>query len=291
MDLLLIRSLLAVSEHGVITDAARALGLSQSALSRRIAQLEEDLGAELLQRQGRGIVLTELGRVAVQEGRLLVQRYDRLRSLVKRHLELDAGVVRIGGGATAVGFLLPDAIAEFRKLHPGVVFQVREAGSREIEAAVERDELELGVVTAPTRTRELEARSLARDRIVLVASRHHRFARARRVTASELSGQNLVSFEGGTAVRFLIDAALREVGIDVNVVMELRSVAAILQMVVTTRGLAFVSELSVRGIGRGPRTVVPIDVEGLQIVRELALIHRQDRPLSPAARAFSQTLM
>ena len=112
------RSLLAVAEHGAVTDAAAALGISQSALSRRIDQLEEALGAPVLERMGRGVALTLVGQLALEEGKLLVQRYERLKSRIHEHLRLDAGVVRIGGGATAVGFLLPRAIAAFRGRHP-----------------------------------------------------------------------------------------------------------------------------------------------------------------------------
>ena len=291
MDLTLFRSLLAVAEHGAVTDAATALGISQSALSRRMDQLGEELGAPLLERVGRGVALTAIGQIAVEEGKLLVQRYERLKSRIHEHLRLDAGVVRIGGGATAVGFLLPGAIAAFRKQHPGVVFQVKEAGSREIEAAVGSEELELGIVTLPTHTREVEERPLARDRIVLVAAKDHPLARRERIDAQALNGQNLVGFEAGSAVRWLIDAALREAQVEVNVVMELRSVAAILQMVETTGSLAFVSELSVLSEpSRRGRAVVPVAVRGLEIQRDLALISKRGRSLSPAARAFSRSL-
>lgn len=285
------RSLLAVAEHGAVTDAAAALGISQSALSRRIDQLEGALGAPVLERMGRGVALTAIGRIAADEGRLLVQRYDRLKWKIHETLRLDAGVVRIGGGATAVGFLLPRAIAAFRVQHPGVVFQVKEAGSREIEAAVTRDELELGIVTRPTRGRDLEEMPLARDRIVLVAARDHPLARKARVDAHALQGQNLVGFEAGTAVRWLIDAALREAQVEVNVVMELRSVAAILQMVETTGSLAFVSELAVAPApARRAPAVVPLAVRGIDIQRELALISRHGHSLSPAADGFARTL-
>jgi molybdate transport repressor ModE-like protein len=291
MDLLLMRSLLAVAEHGAITDAAAALGISQSALSRRMDQLEEALGAPLLERVGRGVALTAIGQLAIEEGKQLVQRYDRLKSRVHEHLQLDAGVVRIGGGATAVGFLLPQAIAAFRARHPGVVFQVKEAGSRDIESAVSRDELELGIVTRPTRSRDVAEKPLARDRIVLVAAKDHPLSRKSRIDAATLNGQNLVGFEAGSAVRWLIDAALREAQVEVNVVMELRSVAAILQMVETTGSLAFVSELAVPS-GPGQRTpaVVPLAVRGIDIQRELALISKRERSLSPAAREFSRNL-
>ncbi|HKO91670.1 MAG TPA: LysR family transcriptional regulator [Polyangiaceae bacterium] len=291
MDLLLLRSLVAVADHGAITEAAAALGVSQSALSRRIDQLEQDLGAALFERAGRGVALTALGQIAAAEGRQLVQRYDRLKARIVEHLQLDAGVVRIGGGATAVGFLLPRAIAAFRKQHPRVVFQVKEAGSREIETAVQGEELELGIVTLPTRSREVDERPLVQDKIVLVASKDHPLARRERIDAQDLSGQSLVGFEAGSAVRWLIDAALREVQVEVNVVMELRSVAAILQMVETTGSLAFVSELSVLPpAAPRARNVVPLLVRGLEIQRELALIRKRGRSLSPAAHAFSESL-
>lgn len=283
------RSLLAVAEHGAVTDAAAALGLSQSALSRRIDQLEAALGAPVLERVGRGVALTAIGHIALEEGRLLVQRYERLKARIHEHSTLEAGMVRIGGGATAVGFLLPRAIAAFRKQHPGIVFQVKEAGSRDIESAVVQEELELGIVTLPTRTREVEEKPLVRDRIVLVASKDHPLARGTGTDAQALSGQNLVGFEAGTALRWLIDAALREAQVQVNVVMELRSVAAILQMVETTGSLAFVSELAVTS-GNARRTVVPIRVRGLSIQRDLALINKQGRSLSPAAREFARRL-
>lgn len=292
MDLTLLRSLLAVAEHGAVTEAAHALGLSQSALSRRIAQLEQALGAPLLERAGRGVVLTAVGQIALEEGKLLVQRYEGLKHRVQEHLQLGAGVVRIGGGATAVAFLLPRAIAAFRREHPGVVFQVKEAGSRDIEVSVLREELELGVVTLPTRSRELSERPLTRDRIVLVAARDHPLATRSAIEARALNGHNLVGFEAGTALRWLIDAALREAQVEMHVVMELRSVAAILQMVETTGSLAFVSELAMgSAAARSSRAVRPLRVRGLCIQRELALIRKQGRSLSPAARAFSEALL
>jgi molybdate transport repressor ModE-like protein len=291
MDLTLMRSLLAVAEHGAITDAAVALGVSQSALSRRIDQLEAALGAPLLERVGRGVALTAIGQIVLAEGKQLVQRYDLLKSRVHEHLELAAGVVRIGGGATAVGFILPRAIANYRKQHPAVVFQVKEAGSRDIEAAVVREELELGIVTLPTRTRDVAEKLLAKDRIVLVASKDHPLAKKSSVDAAALNGQNLVGFEAGTALRWLIDAALRKSQVELNVVMELRSVAAILQMVETTGSLAFVSELAVTSDNpRRALSVVRVRVRGLEIVRELGLISKLGRSLSPAAREFSSML-
>jgi len=284
MDLTLLRSFLAVVEHGGVTEAASHLGVSQSALSRRLAQLQEEMGVALLERAGRGVVLTELGKLAWSEASNLVVRYDGLKKRLTDHLHLQAGLVRIGGGATAVGFLLPQRIASFRRHHPKVLFQLKEAGSRDTEDAVLRGDLELGVVTLPVRSSELMVRPWVSDRIVLVAGKGHPWAHKRKVAAAHLQGQTIVGFEAGTAVRRLIDATLQRANVQLSVAMELRSVGAILQMMEATQSLAFVSELAV---GKG-RTAIRI--EGLEIVRELAVVWRAGRSLSPASERFCQHL-
>jgi DNA-binding transcriptional LysR family regulator len=221
------------------------------------------------------------------EARALVDRYTAMREQVRARLTLEKGVVRIGGGATAVSFVVPPAIARFQKKHPGVRFHVREAGSRDVEADVRDERIELGIVTLPLRSQEFDVVPLRRDRIVLVAAPDHPLARRRRVDAKDLAGQSFVGFEAGSAIRQLVDTALRDAGVEVNVQMELRSIAATLEMVAHTQSLAFVSQLGVVGRDTG---VAVIDVKGIAIYRRLALISKLGRPLSPAAHAFSAML-
>ncbi len=291
VDLELMTSLVAVARCGTVTAAALQLGISQSALSRRLKQLEQTLEAPLLQSVGRSVALTELGQLAVEEGGALLRRFEELKRTLAERRALSAGRVRIGGGATAVAFILPNVIAQFRKTHPEVVFQLREAGSREIEEAVLNEDLELGVVTLPNRHSAIAAARLRHDRVVLVAGREDPLAGARAVAAAELRGRSFVGFESDTAMRRLIDSALLAAGVEVNVVMELRSVAAILRMVESTGSLAFVSELAVQSSGRGSPGVVAIPVRGLRIRRQLALISKAGRTLTTAAASFSQALL
>lgn len=289
MDLVLLESLLAVSEHKTLTKAARALAITQPALTRRLQQLEEAMGAPLLERSKRGAALTEAGRLVAAEGRLVVERYGRIREAVRARQSMETGLVRLGGGATAVSFLVPSTIAEFGKQYPGVRFEVREEGSRAVEDDVLSERLELGIVTLPTRSRELDVRPLRRDRIVLVAGPSHPFVRRKRVDVGDLEGQGLVGFESDSAIRRLIDTALREAGVSMNVQMELRSIAAILEMVAHIPLLAFVSQLGVASRG-GELGVRALEVRGLSIDRRLAVISKLGRPLSPAAKAFSAML-
>ena len=286
MDLLLMRSLVAIADTGSITEAADRIGLTQPALSRRLQQLEEHFGAELLSRGRKGVQLTEIGRLVESEARILIARYDHLRDQVRAHQGLEGGTVRIGGGATAVSFLLPKAIASFQGSHPGVKFQLKEAGSNEVAEDVISGRLELGLVTMPVKNRDLIVWPLLTDRIVLVGPKTHPLARKQRISAGALGGISFVGFEADTAVRQIIDATLRDAGVTMNVVMELRYIPAILRMVATTGNLAFVSQLGVDSL----EDVAEIEIEDFKIERELAVIARRDRSLSPAAQAFSNLL-
>ena len=278
-----LRSLVEVARRGAITDAARALGLTQPALTRRIQLLEAEFGAPLLARSQKGVRLTDLGELVEAEGRRLLERYDHLKREVGAHLRLESGTVRIGGGATAVSFLLPPLIRDFRREYPDVVFHVKEAGSREVAADVASERLELGIVTLPAESTELEVTPLRRDRIVLVGAKGHPLAKKKRVAAKALDGMPLIGFEGDAAIRRLVDRALEEAGVELEVVMELRSVQSILRMVALQLGLAFVSQLGVEAAGQG---VQVINVSGLKITRQLAVVHKRARPLSIAAEAF-----
>ena len=222
----------------------------------------------------------------LSEGQVIVARYDQMRETVSSHQRLEGGTVRIGGGATAVSFILPEAIAAFQAAHPQVRFQMREAGSSEIADDVAAGQLELGVVTLPVRDRELAITPLATDRIVLVARHDHALAQRRRVRIQDLADQAFVAFEAGSALRQIIDSKLRDAGVEVNVVMELRSIPAILRMVSTTGTLAFVSQLGMEQQG----DVVAVPVQGLRIERRLAIIARRATSLSPAAAAFTKRL-
>jgi DNA-binding transcriptional LysR family regulator len=281
MDLTLLTSFLVVSDVGTITDAADQLHVSQSALSRRLQQLERDLGSDLVVRGRHGVELTDAGRVTLEHGRAVVARYERLREELRALESLETGAVRIGGGATVTSYLLPSRIAAFQRTHPGVSFHVKEAGSQEIAADVGAGHLELGVVTLPVREQDLVVRPLLTDDIVLIARRDHPLA-ARRATARDLRGQRVVGFEAGSAIRAIVDNALRAAGIDVRVMMELRSIPSILQMVATTGNLAFVSSLSVPE----ESDVQVVAVKGLSISRRLGVVTRRDVPLSAAAGSF-----
>src|SRR5216684_2841543 len=134
-----------------MTRAARELGVSQPALSAMLKKLEAEVGAELLHRTGRGVELTDAGRVFLQHAEDTLRRAEAAVESVRQLVGLERGSIRVGAGATATSYLLPPVVSAVRKKHPGLRFYVREAGSNAVAAAILSGELDLGIVTLPIR--------------------------------------------------------------------------------------------------------------------------------------------
>ncbi len=294
MDTVQLANFLVLAQVGNMTRAATQLHLTQPALSGQLKRLEEELGAALFHRQGRGLELTPAGetfrRHAADALEALVAGREALGSLST----LASGTLAIGGGATSTTCLLPGIIKQFHRRHPGIRFTIREAPSRTIVEAVLAGELDLGLVTLPVPA-HLEVARLAVepwlvDELVLLVPPGHALAgRARegrraRFQWSDLHNQPLIAFESGSAVRQLLDRQLAEHRVAPSVVMELRSIATITSMVAAGIGLGFVSHLA-DSAGRGLRAA------DQALSRQLALVERKDRSRSTALAAFRAALL
>ncbi len=307
MELTPLRYFRAIAAAGHMTRAARELRISQPALSAMLKKLEAEVGAELLHRTGRGVELTDAGRVFLQHAEDTLRRAEAAVESVRQLVGLERGSIRVGAGATATSYLLPPVVSAVRRKHPGLRFYVREAGSNAVAAAVLSGELDLGIVTLPIRIpedRSIVAIPLVDDELRLIVPPKHRLhqsperkrgaglpttsARRRGGPSSfrwsDLSGESMVGFEAGSAVREVIDRASHAAGVRLDVVMELRTIEGIKQMVAAGIGVGFVSRFALK------------ENEGLscrdgKLSRKMAIVKRADRGLSTAAGEFEKELL
>lgn len=285
MELTPLRYFIAISAAGHMTRASRSLGVTQPALSAMLRKLEAEVGAELLHRTGRGVTLTEAGRAFLGHAQDAVRRADAAVQAVREVTGLERGSIRVGGGATAVTYLLPPVVSAVRRKHPGLRFYVREAGSRAVASAVAGDELDLGIVTLPIApSGELAEIPLVDDELRLIVPPAHDLASRRQFRWKDLENEPVVGFEAGAAVRAVIDRAADAAGVSLNIVMELRSIESIKQMVAAGVGVGFVSRFALpEGQGLACR-------DG-RLARKLAIVRRKDRAANPAAAEFERALL
>lgn len=287
MELTPLKYFKAIAQAGHMTRAARALGVSQPALSAVVKKLEGEVGADLLHRTGRGVELTEAGRIFLRHAEDTLRRADAAVEAVRQLVGLETGSIRIGGGATATSYLLPPVVSAVRRKHPGLRFYVRETGSSAVAAAVLSGELDLGIVTLPLRGADeatLLTIPLVDDELRLIVPPGHRLSGKKSFAWKDLVGDSMVGFEAGSAVREVIDRASGAAGVRLDVVMELRSIESIQQMVAAGVGVGFVSRFAV-GEGRG------LACRDGRLVRALAIVRRADRVASAAAREFEKVLL
>lgn len=239
MDLRQLEMLRAVAENSSFTRAGQYLQVAQSAISRKVKLLENELGEKMFKRVNKRVFLTPAGKVMLRYSNRVFQELRNASLEIADLKQLNQGLLRIGSGMTACMYLLPPVIEKFQARYPKVDIQVQTGTAEMLLPKVRDGAIDIGLVTLPVDFPDLEAVPCAREEMVLVASpRHRKLARRRTIRAAELKGLRMILFNTGTATRALIDEYFRRVGIQPEVAMESESVATIKPLVRVNLGVS-----------------------------------------------------
>jgi DNA-binding transcriptional LysR family regulator len=191
MELRQLRYFVAVADTGNISRAAKAIFLTQPALSRQIKALEDELGQRLLERRAHSVQLTAAGRAMLHEARELLQHADAALARV-RHA--GTGVrLRVGYAPSLAGSLVTAAIANFSQVHPGAKVELFDLSTAEMLAGLESDRLDVVLAASGKPAgRDLRWTGLVRTSWKLAVKRDHLLARRPRVTPAEVAGEPLL---------------------------------------------------------------------------------------------------
>ncbi len=291
MNLQNLRVFLKVAELEHITRASEELHLTQPAVTKIIQSLENEVHLELVERQGRRIVLTYAGRVLQRHARQLFALERQMEEELAALRDLEGGEVVMAANTTAGVYLLPPIIARFHSQYPRVTLNMTILNSSEIIDGTLNWELDFGLIEGEVSTlpAELSARVFARDTLILVVAPDHRWSQASSLRPEDLGTDALLLREEGSAMREMLEQELQKYDVHLHPLLTLTDNEAIKQMVINGVAAAVVSSLTVsRELASG--TLVHVPVEGLELHPELSLIHRVDKQLSRAAQAFCSFL-
>jgi DNA-binding transcriptional LysR family regulator len=281
-----LRIFVEVAERGHMTRAAEALGLSQSAASAAIATLEASYQIKLFDRVGRGIQLTESGRIFLREARSVLDRTSTARLVLQDLAGSTAGPVAIAASQTIATYWLPRRLAAFHAANPRVRLNVVIRNTREVETTVVEGEVNIGLVEGPTLHPALIREQIDHDRIVLVVASDQPPLPVNALGRLDLRRINWVIREAGSGTRRgLEDLAFRE-GLsldDLNIFLVLPSNEAVREAVEAGAGATIISRHVVASaIAAGSLTEIPIELPE----REYALVRHRDRHATPAQQAL-----
>lgn len=289
LDLAALRSLIAVRDHGSIVSAAAALGFTPSAISQQIKRLESQGRRPMLERVGRGVVLTERGLLLAERGSHLLADMEGLENLAQSPDDLVGGSYRLATFATANRGLVAPLLSRLRQCAPQLDVKVLEADPREIVRLVARGLADVGIVHDWTAMRlelppEVECATLLVDRADMLVHRDHRLARRRRVTPLDLAGEHWVVSPAGTICHDWLLQMYAEHGMRPDLRYDADDYATHVALVAEDVAIALVPRM-----GRVvlPDTVAIIEVHDPVPERAVQLIWRRSASNS-AARALVQ---
>lgn len=278
VDLDSLRLLLLLDEHGSLGSAARELGVSQPAVSARLRSLESRYGLSLVRRSARGSTLTEDGKAVTAWARNVMNEVANLEAGIDALSAVRHGDIEIAASLTVAEYFAPRWLGELPRVVPDVHVGLTVVNSSEVVSMVRDNRVALGFIESSMAVPDLRQRKVGTDRVVVVVSPEHRWARAKApISVTELRATPLVVRERGSGTRETFERAL---GAPPSVVLAASTTNVIVGAALNGVGPAVVSEVAVRrAVLDGQLVEVPVDLDLHRTLR--AVWRRGERLHSP----------
>lgn len=267
-----------------ITAAADRMKLTQSAVSVLIRQLETGLGTRLLDRTTRTLRPTAAGLEALPRAQKMLRDRDELVSSVRGLVDIARGRVSFAVTAAVASALMPAALAEFKRRHPDIEIAMQDVAPDQLVAKVLAEEVEFSIGTVNTDSRDIALETLLSDRLSAICRRDAPIAQHREVTWEDALREPCISVAPGTGIRELIDRTLAGRGKTLAPAYEVAFLTTALSMTAMGLGISITPGYLVAHLQYPMLVAVPL--RNPVVRRNLTIISRAGRSLSPAARSF-----
>jgi DNA-binding transcriptional LysR family regulator len=278
-----------VARNRSFSQAARGHGITQSAVSHIISQLEKRMGVQLIDRSKRPLQLTSLGQTYYEGCKKLLEGYRRLEATIRAGRGRLAGTIEVAAIYSVGLGDMGQFIERFSRQHPEVRVHVEYLHPDRVYERVQQGSADLGLVSFPRESSRLAVVPWRQEEMVLVCPPRHPLARNSAVKPEQLTGEKYVHFTKELRIRREVDRFLREQGAAVEVVAEFDNIENIKKAVEIGAGVALLPEPAIRPEVAG-RTLVARPLSGCRLVRPLGILHRRSARLSPAAQGFLDLL-
>ncbi|KAA6050589.1 LysR family transcriptional regulator [Pantoea sp. Bo_7] len=280
-----LRTFVAVARQGSFSQAGQLIGLSQSAVSHSVKELEAEIGVRLLDRTTREVLLTGAGQqLATRLTRLLEELNTTLLD-VRSYGEQRSGTVRVAASQTPSAHLMPQCLASTQQHYPDIRVILHDRVQQAVLQSVRNAEVDFGIVIGPLGDAEFDAEEILQEPFLLLCHQNDALAQTETVTWGMLTDRNMVLQDYASGSRMLVDAILQQLAIGVNVVQEIGHPATLYPMVEAGIGISILPALALP-LPSGRKLVVRRLYPEMN--RSLMLIKRKNRSLTPAAEAVWQ---
>jgi LysR family transcriptional regulator, transcriptional activator of the cysJI operon len=264
-------------------------GISQSAASQHIHEMERRLGMSLFDRTTRPPSLTQAGKLYADFCRDVLRREEQLQVEIEELKGAAEGAVRVAS-IYSIGLSEMSHLQEnFGARYPGMELHVDYAQPAKIYEALLADQADLGLVSYPEASKELAVIPWRQEEMTVAASPAHPLAAKSIVTPEDLSGQDYVGFDQDLSIRQALDRFFREHGVTLNMAMQFDNIQMIKEAVALGSGISILPARTMQAeIQRGRLVSIPLDAPDL--VRPVGIVHRKRKRFNRAAQCFLELL-
>jgi DNA-binding transcriptional LysR family regulator len=286
MELQQIRYFLAICEHGGFSRAAQDCGVTQPALTTAVKRLEQEVGGDMFHREGRRLVLSELGRLVKPHLEKLLTEKDAAMEVARNFRLLRTTPLRIGVMPVIGPARVSRRLAQFRAMHPGIEIAVSEAPLERLLRQLEANELDLALASAPQGLPDtFRSECLYSEHYVVAFALGHRFEAAKSVRLADVTGESYVD-RLSCEFRDQVMALCKERRIELYANFRSEREEWVQSMVQAGLGFAFMPEFSVTLPGVLSRPLVDPVVQ-----REVLAVEVRGRARAPAAKLFVESVV
>lgn len=284
MNIRILRIVECVARHQSFSRAAEEICLSNAAISAAVTKAEEDIGLPLFDRSTRHVRLTPLGERFMPRIRLLIRDHDDLMRDLAHSVKHRGGRVRVGCLASVAVRIMPQALARCRGIYPDVQVEIRDAAARAVYEEVSQAVTDFAIVGRFEPRSDLDFETMLRDPMVLICPADSPLARRDHVDIDQLAPHPFIMMSRETAVRAVLREC-QELAMDrLHIIQEVTQLSSVLGMVAEGLGISIVPSLALPRY-MPPNLAVVRDIRP-PIAREIGILRRADRPLSPASLAL-----
>jgi len=277
-----------MAEAKNLSRTAQKHGISQSAVSQQLAQLELNYRCQLVNRKKRPLELTPAGQLFYQAAKDILDRYNKLNSELAT-LGKTTAQIKIAAIFSIGMHTLQPHVKTFMARYPKVNLNIEYADANEIYNSVLRGDVDIGVVAVPRKDRSIDLHPLEDEPLVLVTSPDNPLANNQATDIHELQGAQFIAFEKGVPSRTLIDDILKHYNVTVHTVMEFDNIETIKRAVEINAGVSILPETTIHAeLANNTLKAIPFSNE--KFYRPTALIIRKNTTLTQAGKFLIELL-
>ena len=277
MDLRQLEMAIAVADNASFTRASQQLYVAQSAISRKIKLLEEELGEPIFKRVNKKVYVTSAGQTLLRYARSIFLDLRNAKLEISEIAHLERGELRVGAGMLACTYILPPVLEKFKALHPRIDLGVITGSSDLLLSKLSENQIELGVLTLPVNHADLQVVPfITEEMVVITTPKHPVLSQKESISAEELGDYPLILFPRGVRTRDVLDGFFRNAGITPRIVMEAENVALIKPLVKIDLGISIVPIRAIaEELQRGELHCLKI--KGHRLIRRLGLVFHKSK--------------